>query len=107
MTKRGIAFAIIGLVAIMTALLFLVIWASHICGFAYLTDSTSFRSQLLWSFLPTIIATFLEANWVSLHRDLSVLERLVRIRKGSTRAQESLSLRYASKPPSLVLFLPP
>ena len=40
-----------------------------------------------------------------MHRDLSVLESWVRIRKGSTQAQESLSLRYASKPPSLVLFL--
>ena len=105
MTKRGIALAIVTLVAIMAALFFLVIWASHIRGFAYLTDSTSFRSQLLWSFVPTIFATFLEANWVSLHRDLSVLESWVRIRKGRTRAQESLSLRYASKPPSLVLFL--
>ena len=105
MTKRGIALAIVALVAIMTALLFLVIWASHIRGFAYLTDSTSFRSQLLWSFVPSTFATFLEANWVSLHRDLSVLESWVRIRKGGRHAQESLSLRYASKPPSLVLFL--
>ena len=105
MTKRGISSAIIAIVSIMTALLFSVIWASHIRGFAYLTDSTSFRSQLLWSFVPTIIATFLEANWVSLHRDLSVLESWVRIRNGNTLAPESLSLRYASKPPSLVLFL--
>ena len=89
----------------MTALLILVTWASHIHGFAYLTDSTSFQSQLLWSFVPSIIATFLEANLVLLHRDLSVPETWVRIRKGSTQAQGSLSLRYASKPPSLVLFL--
>lgn len=105
MTKRGIASAIIAIVSVLTALLFVVIWANQTRGFAYLTDSTSFRSQLLWSFVPTIVATCLEANWVSLHRDLSVLESWVRIRKGNTLAQESLSLRYASKPPSLVLFL--
>ncbi|KAI4215689.1 MAG: hypothetical protein LQ351_001676 [Letrouitia transgressa] len=105
MTKRGIVLAVVAITSIMTALLFLVIWASHLRGFAYLTSSTSFQSQLLWSFVPAIIATCLEANFVSLHRDLSVLETWVRIRKGNRLAKESLSLRYASKPPSLVLFL--
>ncbi|KAI9699660.1 MAG: hypothetical protein M1836_002694 [Candelina mexicana] len=105
MTKQGISLAIVALASIMTALLFLILWATHNRGFSYLADSTSFQSQLLWSFAPTIIATCLEANMVSLHRDLSVLETWVRIRKGNTLARESLSLRYASKPPSLVLFL--
>ncbi|KAI4162102.1 MAG: hypothetical protein LQ342_004272 [Letrouitia transgressa] len=105
MTKLGITLAVIAITSIMTVLLFLVIWASHVRGFAYLTNSTSFRSQLLWSFVPAIIATCLEANFISLHRDLSVLESWVRIRKGNKLAKESLSQCYASKPPSLVLFL--
>jgi hypothetical protein len=105
MSKRGVALAVAALVAILAALIFLAVWSHVHHGFDYLTNSLSFRSQLFWSFMPTLIATFTEASWVSLHRDLSVLETWVAIRKRHTRAQESLSLRYSSRPPSLVFWM--
>ncbi|KAJ8128997.1 hypothetical protein O1611_g4636 [Lasiodiplodia mahajangana] len=102
---KGIALAVLALLATLTALIFLVIWANAHHGFNYLTDSLSFRSQLFWSFTPTLIATFIETSWVSLHRDLSVLETWVAIRRRQNRARESLSLRYSSRPPSLVAWM--
>ena len=105
MRKRGIALAVAALMAILATLIFLAAWSRLHHGFDYLTNSLSFRSQLFWSFMPTLIAKFIEASWVSLHRDLSVLETWVAIRKRHTRARKRLSLRYASRPPSLVLWM--
>ncbi|EXJ92242.1 hypothetical protein A1O3_00792 [Capronia epimyces CBS 606.96] len=105
MSKRGVILAVTALVAILAALIFLAAWSHLHHGFDYLTNSLSFRSQLFWSFMPTLIATFIEASWGSLHRDLSVLETWAAIRKRQTRAQESLSLRYSSRPPSLVFWM--
>ena len=105
MRKRGIVLAVSTLMAVLAALTFLAAWARLHQGVGYLTNTLSFRSQLFWSFMPTLIATFFEASWLSLHRDLSVLETWVAIRKRHTRAQESLSLRYSSRPPSLVLWM--
>ena len=105
MSKRGAALAVATLVSVLISLIFLAVWSHFHHGFDYLTNSLSFRSQLFWSFLPTLIATFIETSWLSLHRDLSVLETWVAIRKHHTRAQESLSLRYSSRPPSLVFWM--
>ena len=105
MSKRGIALAVAVLLAVVVDLTFFAVWSRLHHGFNYLTNSLSFRSQLFWSFMPTLIATFIETSWVTLHRDLSVLETWVAIRKHHTRAKESLSLRYSSRPPSLVLWM--
>ncbi|KAI1130427.1 hypothetical protein F5Y10DRAFT_289389 [Nemania abortiva] len=105
LSLKGIALAVSALLATLTTLISLVVWANAQHGFNFLTDSLSFRSQLFWSFTPTLIATLIEASWVSLHRDLSVLETWVAIRKRQTRARESLSLRYSSRPPSLVAWM--
>jgi hypothetical protein len=105
MEKRGIVLAVTGLTAILIGLIFLAAWSHVHHGFDYLTNALSFRSQLFWSFMPTIIATFTESSWLSLHRDLCALETWVAIRKRQTLARESLSLRYSSRPPSLVFWM--
>ena len=104
-TRVGFLFAIVSLLCIGSAGIFLCVWSLKNNGFAFLAQSTSFQSQLFWSFAPTLIATFIEPCWGSIHRDLSLLESWVRLFGGTTTAKASLSLRYSSRPPPVVLIL--
>ena len=72
-------------------------------GFSYLTNTQTFASQALWSFLPTLVATLIAAAWTSIHRDLSVLEPWVALQDGAVRAEKTISLSYSARPPVATL----
>ncbi|KAF3089071.1 hypothetical protein TWF102_009784 [Orbilia oligospora] len=63
-----------------------------------------FVSQLLFSYTPTAIGTFLEPFWVLLTRFICVLQPLETLRHGHATASESLTLKFESVPPILTLF---
>ncbi|KAK6498806.1 hypothetical protein TWF481_011379 [Arthrobotrys musiformis] len=63
-----------------------------------------FVSQLLFSYTPTAIGTFLEPFWVLLTRFICVLQPLETLRHGHASASESLTLKFESVPPALTLF---
>jgi len=96
-----IAFLIIasGIGILMT----LLIYSQQNNRFAFLA-SDDFRSQLLWSFLPTLAATTFSPSWTALHRDLCVLEPFVYLQKGKSSASNSLSLPYAARSPVITFF---
>ncbi|KAK6523730.1 hypothetical protein TWF281_001702 [Arthrobotrys megalospora] len=62
-----------------------------------------FLFQLLFSYIPTAIGTFLEPFWVLLTRFICVLQPLETLRHGHALASESLTLKFESKPPSLTI----
>ncbi|KAF3277539.1 hypothetical protein TWF970_005146 [Orbilia oligospora] len=63
-----------------------------------------FVFQLLFSYIPTAIGTFLEPFWVLLTRFICVLQPLETLRHGHALASESLTLKFEAVPPSLTIF---
>ena len=102
-TTVGFGIAVIVLVGTIIGFSYLLTIAIRSGGFTYLADSNEFTQQLLWSFTPTLMATAIESALLVMHRDLSVLEPWVRLRNGNASAAQSLSLRYASRPPAAIL----
>ncbi|KAF3932707.1 hypothetical protein ABW19_dt0203924 [Dactylella cylindrospora] len=64
-------------------------------------SSNVFVFQLIFSYIPTAVATLIEPFWVLLTRFLCVLQPLETLRKGHALASESLSLKFESMPPAL------
>ncbi|KAF2437075.1 hypothetical protein EJ08DRAFT_623554 [Tothia fuscella] len=68
-----------------------------------LPSSNRFVRQLLESYLPTAIGTFIEPFWLVLNRHLCSLQPFESLRKGHSKAQSSVGLEYSSLPPQLVI----
>jgi hypothetical protein len=68
-----------------------------------LPSSNSFVRQLLESYLPTAIGTFIEPFWLVLNRNLCLLQPFESLRKGRAKGENSVDLDYSSLPPQLVI----
>ncbi|KAJ9639931.1 hypothetical protein H2201_007290 [Coniosporium apollinis] len=69
-----------------------------------LPSKDRFVRQLLESYIPTVLATFIEPVWVVINRLLCMLQPFEELRRGQAPARRSLSLDYASLPPQLTLW---
>lgn len=65
-------------------------------------SSNAFRQSLVYSLIPTGISTILDPFWQLLTRQYCVMQPFEELERGNTAA-ESLSLKYTSLPPALVL----
>ncbi|KAK6524393.1 hypothetical protein TWF281_011301 [Arthrobotrys megalospora] len=70
-------------------------------GLPVLTND-SFAFNLIWAFIPTLVATLLEPMWASINRDISVLQPFYNLIKRNVPAKKSLSLKYQTIPVLLV-----
>ena len=91
MTLLGILLAAIGALAALYQI------GQRKDGYSYRADTT-FLSQLLWSFMPTLLASLLGVSWGDVHRDLCALEPFVNLQKRRMSARNSISLNYSTKP---------
>ncbi|KAF3938664.1 hypothetical protein ABW19_dt0205836 [Dactylella cylindrospora] len=62
-----------------------------------ITDNT-FLFGLLWSAVPTLVATSLEPMWASLNRDVSVLQPFYNLTKRNMPASRTISQKYSVIP---------
>jgi len=67
-------------------------------GYAFRADS-DFWSQVLWTFCFALVASLIGLNWDNIYRDVCVLEPFARLIQGNARPGQSISLKYASRPP--------
>ncbi|RVD84848.1 uncharacterized protein DFL_003186 [Arthrobotrys flagrans] len=67
-----------------------------------LLSTDSFTFNLIWAFIPTLVATVLEPIWVSINRDISVLQPFYNLLKRNVCAGRSLSLKYQTIPAVLI-----
>ncbi|OQE03684.1 hypothetical protein PENSOL_c001G00175 [Penicillium solitum] len=72
--------------------------------FRDMTQSGSSLSQVILSFLPSVVASSVGALCTSIHRNLSVLEPWVHLQRGNALARTSLSLNYSSQSPLAIFF---
>ncbi|EGX46998.1 hypothetical protein AOL_s00097g44 [Orbilia oligospora ATCC 24927] len=70
-------------------------------GLPRLSDN-SFTFNLIWAFIPTLVATVLEPIWASINRDISVLQPFYNLIKRNVSAGRSLSLKYQTIPAVLM-----
>ncbi|KAK6345828.1 hypothetical protein TWF730_010171 [Orbilia blumenaviensis] len=66
-------------------------------GLPVLSDN-SFAFNLIWAFIPTLLATILEPIWASINRDISLLQPFYNLIKRNVPAKKSLSLKYQTIP---------
>ncbi|KAK6506529.1 hypothetical protein TWF506_011435 [Arthrobotrys conoides] len=97
--KIGTSF-LIAHMAIVAFLIFLFI-QNRGSGLPILSNN-SFAFNLIWAFIPTLVATVLEPIWASINRDISVLQPFYNLLKRNVSAGRSLSLKYQTIPPILV-----
>ncbi|KAK6331589.1 hypothetical protein TWF718_002138 [Orbilia javanica] len=74
---------------------------SRSSGLPLLSDDP-FTVNLIWAFIPTLIATGLEPIWASINRDISVLQPFYNLLKRNVSAKRSLSLKYQTIPAVLI-----
>lgn len=60
--------------------------------------------QIILSYIPTAFATFLEPCWVLLNRFLCILKPFEVLHRGEALAHTSISLKYTSLPPQLIVW---
>ena len=70
-------------------------------GFSMLSSSVIVR-QILFNYLPTLLATVMEPLWVLLCRVTALMTPLEELQKRRATASRSLLLRYSSVPPQLL-----
>ncbi|KAF3298026.1 hypothetical protein TWF132_004169 [Orbilia oligospora] len=87
-------------IAIVAFIIFLFI-QSKASGLPLLSNN-SFLFNLIWAFIPTLVATVLEPIWASINRDISVLQPFYNLLKRNISAGRSLSLKYQTIPAVLV-----
>ena len=59
-------------------------------------------SQIIFSFIPTVIATLLEPFWVLVGRYLALYQPYIELRRGNASPASSLGLKYTNIPPVLI-----
>ena len=59
-------------------------------------------SQIIFSFIPTVIATLLEPFWVLIGRYLALYQPYTNLRRGNASPASSLDLKYTNIPPVLI-----
>ena len=59
-------------------------------------------SQIIFSFIPTVIATLLEPFWVLVGRYLALYQPYIELRRGNASPASSLGLKYTNTPPVLI-----
>ncbi|CEJ62253.1 hypothetical protein PMG11_10756 [Penicillium brasilianum] len=72
--------------------------------FRHLTQNDSTSFQVIFSFLPSVVASSVGSLCTSIHRNLSVLEPWVHLQRGKAAANISLTLNYSSQSPFAILF---
>lgn len=68
-----------------------------------LPSENQFVRQLVESYIPTAIATFLEPYWLVVARLIGLLQPFIELRRGAVPANKSLTLEYNSLPPQLFI----
>ncbi|PUU76808.1 hypothetical protein B9Z19DRAFT_1129182 [Tuber borchii] len=71
-------------------------------GLPTLSD-TQFVSQIIFSFIPTVIATLLEPFWVLVGRYRALYQPYIELRRGNASPTSSLGLKYTNIPPVLIV----
>ena len=59
-------------------------------------------TQIIFSFIPTVIATLLEPFWVLVGRYLALYQPYIKLRRGNASPASSLGLKYTNIPPVLI-----
>ncbi|PUU73740.1 hypothetical protein B9Z19DRAFT_511586 [Tuber borchii] len=59
-------------------------------------------SQIIFSFIPTVITTLLEPFWVLVGRYLALYQPYTELRRGNASPASSLGLKYTNIPPVLI-----
>ena len=59
-------------------------------------------TQIIFSFVPTVIATLLEPFWVLVGRYLALYQPYTELRRGNASPDSSLCLKYTNIPPVLI-----
>ena len=98
-TKTGLCLSMASLIGIILALSLVLSYSYRYDGFRALSNEKTAPSQLVWKFIPTLIATLFASAWAVLHRDISVMEPFIDLAPGHAHAHDSLSLKFASRPP--------
>ncbi|KUM61546.1 hypothetical protein ACN42_g5589 [Penicillium freii] len=102
-----IPFFLIEFLALAAVIILIVLVVSSLTrngAFRNMTQSDSSVSQVVLSFLPSVVASSVGALCTSIHRNLSVLEPWVHLQRGNASARTSLSLNYSSQSPLAIFF---
>ena len=70
-------------------------------GLPILSD-TQFVTQIIFSFIPTAIATLIEPFWVLVGRYLALYQPYTELHRGNASLGSSLGLKYTNIPPVLI-----
>ena len=65
-------------------------------------SDTQIVTQIIFSFVPTVIATLLEPFWVLVGRYLALYQPYTELHRGNTSPDSSLGLKYTNIPPVLI-----
>ena len=65
-------------------------------------SDTQIVTQIIFSFVPTVIATLLEPFWVLVGRYLALYQPYTELRRGNASPDSSLGLKYTNIPPVLI-----
>ena len=65
-------------------------------------SDTQIVTQIIFSFIPTVIATLLEPFWVLVGRYLALYQPYTELRRGNASPDSSLGLKYTNIPPVLI-----
>lgn len=74
----------------------------HYTGLPTLTNS-QIGVQIIFSFIPTVIATLIEPLWVIITRSVCAYQPYIELHKGGASVASSLSVKYTNLPAALVL----
>ncbi|PUU73735.1 hypothetical protein B9Z19DRAFT_1094473 [Tuber borchii] len=88
-------------IALFTLLIVLYKSALRWNGLPTLSDS-QLVSQIIFSFIPTVITTILEPFWVLVGRYLALYQPYTELRRGNASPASSLGLKYTNIPPVLI-----
>ena len=69
-----------------------------------LPSSSPVINQMVTSYVPVVLSTFLEPLWILLNRIRCVLQPFESLRQGDAGPSRSLDLRYTSLPPQLAFW---
>ncbi|KAG0634517.1 hypothetical protein HOY80DRAFT_1140621 [Tuber brumale] len=87
--------------ALLALLIFLYKSALRYNGLPTLSD-TQIVTQIIFSFVPTVIATLLEPFWVLVGRYLALYQPYTELQRGNASPDFSLGLKYTHIPPVLI-----
>jgi len=65
-------------------------------------SDTQIVTQIIFSFVPTVIATLLEPFWVLVGRYLALYQPYTELHRGNASPDSSLGLKYTNTPPVLI-----